>query len=307
MKMARRKSGRDINGILLFDKPIGMSSNAVLQRVKRIFNARKAGHTGSLDPLATGLLPICLGEATKMSGFLLDADKRYQTTIKLGVKTTTADAEGETILTREVGNYSEDELDLALADFLGDIEQIPPMYSALKKDGQPLYKLARKGIEVERKIRNITIHSIEVLAAEGDLIELDVHCSKGTYIRTLAEDIGERLGCGAHVAVLRRLGVGPFGGEKMITPVQLENIAEEGGFEALDQLLLPMETALVNWPEVRLSQDVAYFLKRGQAVQVPQAPREGLVKLFAEENVFLGVGYIMDDGRVAPRRLLNSA
>jgi len=305
--MGRRKSGRDINGILLFDKPIGMSSNAVLQRVKRIFNAKKAGHTGSLDPLATGLLPICLGEATKMSGFLLDADKRYQTTIKLGVKTTTADAEGEAILTREVGNYSEDELDLVLADFLGDIEQIPPMYSALKKDGQPLYKLARKGIEVERKVRNITIHSIEVLAAEGDLIELDVHCSKGTYIRTLAEDIGERLGCGAHVAVLRRLGVGPFSGGKMITPVQLENIAEEGGFEALDQLLLPMETALVNWPEVRLSQDVAYFLKRGQAVQVPQAPREGLVKLFAEENVFLGVGYIMDDGRVAPRRLLNSA
>jgi len=305
--MGRRKSGRDINGILLFDKPIGMSSNAVLQRVKRIFNARKAGHTGSLDPLATGLLPICLGEATKMSGFLLDADKRYQTTIKLGVKTTTADAEGEAILTREVGSYSEDELELVLAEFLGDIEQIPPMYSALKKDGQPLYKLARKGIEVERKVRNITIHSIEVLAAEGDLIELDVHCSKGTYIRTLAEDIGERLGCGAHVAVLRRLGVGPFSGEKMITPVQLENIAEEGGFEALDQLLLPMETALVNWPEVRLSQDVAYFLKRGQAVQVPQAPREGLVKLFAEENIFLGVGYIMDDGRVAPRRLLNSA
>jgi len=305
--MARRKSGRDINGILLFDKPIGMSSNAVLQRVKRIFNARKAGHTGSLDPLATGLLPICLGEATKMSGFLLDADKRYQTTIKLGVKTTTADAEGEAILTREVGNYSDEELELVLSEFLGDIEQIPPMYSALKKDGQPLYKLARQGIEVERKIRHITIHSIELLSAEGDQLTLDVHCSKGTYIRTLAEDIGERLGCGAHVTVLRRLDVGPFSGDKMITPVQLENIAEEGGFDALDQLLLPMETALVNWPEVRLSQDVAYFLKRGQAVQVPQAPREGLVKLFAEENVFLGVGYIMDDGRVAPRRLLNIA
>jgi len=305
--MARRKSGRDINGILLFDKPIGMSSNAVLQRVKRIFNARKAGHTGSLDPLATGLLPICLGEATKMSGFLLDADKRYQVTIKLGIKTNTADAEGEAILTREVGNYSEGDLELVLAEFLGDIEQIPPMYSALKKDGQPLYKLARKGIEVERKVRNITIHSIEMLAAEDDLLALDVHCSKGTYIRTLAEDIGERLGCGAHVAVLRRLSVGPFSGENMITPVQLENIAEEGGFEALDQLLLPMENALVNWPEVRLSQDVAFFLKRGQAVVIPQAPREGLVKLFAEENVFLGVGYIMDDGRVAPRRLLNNA
>ncbi len=305
--MARRKSGREVNGILLFDKPAGMSSNALLQRIKRIFNARKAGHTGSLDPLATGLLPICLGEATKMSGFLLDADKRYQVTIKLGIKTTTGDAEGEAILTREVGHYSNPELELVLAEFLGDIEQIPPMYSALKKDGQPLYKLARKGIEVERKVRNIKIHSIEILAAEGDLLELDVHCSKGTYIRTLAEDIGERLGCGAHVAVLRRLSVGPFSGKKMVTAAQLETIAEEGGFEALDQLLLPMENALVNWPEVRLSQDVAFFLKRGQAVVVPKAPREGLVKLFAEENVFLGVGYIMDDGRVAPRRLLNSA
>ncbi len=305
--MARRKSGREVNGILLFDKPAGMSSNAVLQRIKRIFNARKAGHTGSLDPLATGLLPICLGEATKMSGFLLDADKRYQVTIKLGIKTATGDAEGEAILTREVGHYSNPELELVLAEFLGDIEQIPPMYSALKKGGQPLYKLARKGIEVERKVRNIKIHSIEILAAEGDLLELDVHCSKGTYIRTLAEDIGERLGCGAHVAVLRRLSVGPFSGKMMITAAQLENIAEKGGFEALDQLLLPMENALVNWPEVRLSQDVAFFLKRGQAVVVPKAPREGLVKLFAEENVFLGVGYIMDDGRVAPRRLLNSA
>ena len=305
--MARRKSGRDINGILLFDKPIGMSSNAVLQRVKRIFNARKAGHTGSLDPLATGLLPICLGEATKMSGFLLDADKRYQVTIKLGIKTTTGDAEGETIQTRVVGEYSDEALELVLAEFLGEIEQIPPMHSALKQNGQPLYKLARKGIEVERKSRDITIHSIEVLAAEGDLLTLDVHCSKGTYIRTLAEDIGERLGCGAHVAVLRRLSVGPFSGDRMITPVQLAHIAEEGGSDALDQLLQPMETALIHWPEVTLTQEATFFLKRGQAVVVPHAPREGLVKLFAEENVFLGVGYIMDDGRVAPKRLLNSA
>ncbi len=303
--MARRKSGRNINGILLFDKPGGMSSNAVLQRVKRIFNANKAGHTGSLDPLATGLLPICLGEATKMSGFLLDADKRYQVTIKLGIKTNTADAEGEAILTREVGDYSENELERVLAEFLGEIEQVPPMHSALKQNGQPLYKLAHQGIEVAREPRSIVIHSIEMLAAEGDLLELDVHCSKGTYIRTLAEDIGERLGCGAHVAVLRRLSVGPFSGEKMITPVQLESLAEEG-LDALDRLLLPMETALSQWPEVKLSQDVAFFLKRGQAVVVPQAPREGLVKLFAGENDFLGVGHILEDGRVAPRRLLNS-
>ncbi len=304
--MARRKSGRNINGILLFDKPGGMSSNAVLQRVKRIFNANKAGHTGSLDPLATGLLPICLGEATKMSGFLLDADKRYQVTIKLGVKTNTADAEGDAILTREVGDYSETQLQAVLAEFIGGIEQVPPMHSALKQNGQPLYKLAHQGIEVPRKSRSIVIHSIQMLAAEGDLLELEVHCSKGTYIRTLAEDIGERLGCGAHVAVLRRLSVGPFSGEKMITPVQLEAIAEEG-FDALDRLLCPMESALSHWPEVRLSQDVAFFLKRGQAVVVSQAPREGLVKLFEGENDFLGVGQILEDGRVAPRRLLNSA
>lgn len=304
--MARRKSGRNINGILLFDKPGGMSSNAVLQRVKRIFNANKAGHTGSLDPLATGLLPICLGEATKMSGFLLDADKRYQVTIKLGIKTNTADAEGEAILTREVGDYSEAQLQAVLAEFIGGIEQVPPMHSALKQNGQPLYKLAHQGIEVPRKPRSIVIHSIQMLAAEGDLLELEVHCSKGTYIRTLVEDIGERLGCGAHVAVLRRLNVGPFSGEKMITPVQLETIAEEG-FDVLDRLLCPMESALSHWPEVRLSQDVAFFLKRGQAVVVSQAPREGLVKLFEGENDFLGVGQILEDGRVAPRRLLNSA
>jgi len=305
MTMARRKSGRNINGILLFDKPGGMSSNAVLQRVKRLFNARKAGHTGSLDPLATGLLPICLGEATKMSGFLLDADKRYRVTIKLGIKTNTADAEGDAIEVRDVGNYSEDDLERVLAEFLGDIEQIPPMHSALKQNGQPLYKLAHQGIEVERKPRSVVIHSIEMLAAEGDRLELEVHCSKGTYIRTLAEDIGERLGCGAHVTVLRRLSVGPFSGEKMITPVQLEKLAEEG-LDALDRLLLPMESALSQWPEVRLTQDVAFFLKRGQAVVVPRAPREGLVKLFAEEDNFLGVGHILDDGRVAPRRLLSS-
>ncbi len=304
--MARRKSGRNINGILLFDKPGGMSSNAVLQRVKRIFNANTAGHTGSLDPLATGLLPICLGEATKMSGFLLDADKRYQVTIKLGVKTNTADAEGDAILTREVGDYSETQLQAVLAEFIGGIEQVPPMHSALKQNGQPLYKLAHQGIEVPRKSRSIVIHSIQMLAAEGDLLELEVHCSKGTYIRTLAEDIGEQLGCGAHVAVLRRLSVGPFSGEKMISPVQLEAIAEEG-FDALDRLLCPMESALSHWPEVRLSQDVAFFLKRGQAVVVSQAPREGLVKLFEGENDFLGVGQILEDGRVAPRRLLNSA
>jgi len=303
--MARRKKGRDIHGILLLDKPYGMSSNAVLQRVKHIFGARKAGHTGSLDPLATGLLPICLGEATKMSGFLLDADKRYRVAIKLGIKTSTADAEGEAIQVREVDEYSKARLDQVLAEFLGEIEQPPPMHSALKQGGQPLYKLARKGVVVERKPRNIVIRSIEVLFAEGDRLELDVHCSKGTYIRTLAEDIGEQLGCGGYVTELRRLSVGPFSGDKMITSAQLEALAEKG-MDRLDQQLLPMEMALSHWPEVRLSSDVAFFLKRGQAVVVPQAPREGLVKLFAEEERFLGVGYILDDGRVAPRRLLNT-
>jgi tRNA pseudouridine55 synthase len=295
--------GRLVNGILLLDKPLGLSSNAALQQVKRLFDARKAGHTGSLDPLASGLLPICFGEATKLSGFLLDADKHYQAVIQLGVTTRTGDAEGEVLERRDTGSVTRLLLDEVLLDFNGVIEQVPPMFSALKQNGQPLYKLARQGIEVERKARQVTIHDLQLVKLDGDSLEIRVHCSKGTYIRTLAEDIGERLGCGAHITALRRDGVGTFDVQRMVTMTQLEALA--GQVEALDALLLAPDQALMGWPEIRVSDDAAYFLKRGQPVLVSQAPAHGLVRVYAAAEHFLGVGQILDDGRLAPKRLLS--
>ena len=305
--MARRHSNqRRVNGILLLDKPTGLTSNAALQQVKKLFRARKAGHTGSLDPLASGLLPICLGEATKVSAFLLDADKQYQVTCKLGERTTTADAEGEVVETRPVDGVSEKQLRKVMAHYLGDIEQIPPMYSAVKHQGQRLYKLARQGIEVEREPRPITIHEMNLLDFQLPLAEISLRCSKGTYVRTLAEDIGEELGCGAHVTGLRRLGVGPYNETGMVTLSTLEQLRAEGGEAALDKLLLPMESGLAQWPGVRLSSDAAFYLRQGQPVLVPHAPTTGWVRLYMGEKQFLGVGEILDDGRVAPRRLLNT-
>ena len=304
--MGRRRKGRNISGIVLLDKPLGITSNRALQIVKRLYKAAKAGHTGSLDPLATGLLPLCLGEATKVSGFLLDADKRYLATLKLGVKTFSADAEGEVIETRPVENYSKKQINVAIEPFLGDIEQTPPMHSALKVDGQPLYKLAHQGIVVERKSRPVHIFSIDVLRHEGDEMDVEVHCSKGTYIRTLAEDIGEKLGCGAHLSALRRTESGPFHLDECITLEELEELAkksDEDGFDEMDSLLMPAEEALHDWDSIDLSADAAFYICRGQAVQVPNAPTEGLVRLFSEENGFLGIGEIMDDGRVKPNRL----
>ena len=304
--MGRRRKGRNISGIVLLDKPLGITSNRALQIVKRLYNAAKAGHTGSLDPLATGLLPLCLGEATKVSGFLLDADKSYLATLKLGVKTFSADAEGEVIETRPVENYSKKQINAAIEHFLGDIEQVPPMHSALKVDGQPLYKLAHQGVVIERKSRSVHIFGIEVLRHEGDEIDIEVHCSKGTYIRTLAEDIGEKLGCGAHLSALRRTASGPFDLEESITIEQLEQFAEktnEQGFDELDNQLMPAEEALYDWESVDLSADATFYILRGQAVQVPNAPTSGLVRLFSEEKGFLGIGEIMDDGRVKPTRL----
>lgn len=304
--MARRRAkGRDVNGILLLDKPAGMSSNAVLQRVKRLFFAKKAGHTGSLDPIATGLLPICLGEATKVSAYQLDADKGYLTTVKLGQTTTTADIEGDVIETRPVPELSQALLEPLLAGFVGEIEQVPPMYSALKRDGQPLYKLARQGIEVERKARRINIYSIKLLALRDDEIDLEVICSKGTYIRTLAEDIGEELGCGGHVKVLRRILSGGFKLEAAVSLEQLDEIRDHAPAEALDELLLPMDLAMQDFPAIRLNSEMAMYVRQGQAVLVPKAPTEGLVRLYAGENDFLGVGHILEDGRVAPKRLIN--
>ncbi len=298
----RRKSGRNVRGILLLDKPRGITSNDALQRVKRLYRAQKAGHTGSLDPLADGLLPICFGAATKISAFLLDADKRYWVRIKLGETTTTADSEGEVVSTRPVQGIGEAEIRQALEPFRGEIQQIPPMYSALKHKGERLYKLAREGKEVEREPRAVTIHGLELLACNLPEFELDVHCSKGTYVRTLAEDIGEALGCGAHVTALRRTGVGPYDADGMVTLDELEAQAEQGQ-ESLDARLLPLETALAHWPEVRLNPDSTFYMRQGQPVLVPNAPTEGWVRLFGPDG-FIGVGEVLDDGRVAPRRLM---
>lgn len=305
--MGRRHSNlRRVNGILLLDKPPGMTSNAALQVVKRLYQARKAGHTGSLDPLATGLLPLCFGEATKVSGFLLDADKRYRVVCKLGERTTTGDAEGEVIEQRPVEDIPEAQLRKVLEGFVGEIEQIPPMYSAVKHKGERLYKLARQGVEVEREARKVDIHSLELRDFRIPVFEIDVHCSKGTYVRTLVEDIGEQLGCGAHVTALRRLAVGPFDDSQMVDMAALEATAAEG-MAALDKLLLPMESGLSQWPGVRLSGDAAFYLRQGQPVLVPQAPTEGWVRLYEGESRFLGMGEILDDGRVAPRRLMTAS
>ena len=302
----RRVRGRDVNGILLLDKPSGITSNDALQQVKRLFYAKKAGHTGSLDPLASGVLPICMGEATKVSAFLLDADKRYQVRCQLGVRTTTADAEGEVVETRPVGSWTAEQLETVFDRFRGSIEQIPPMYSALKHQGQRLYKLARQGIEVEREPRPVEIYALTLTGQGDDWIDIDVHCSKGTYIRTLAEDIGEKLGCGAHVSALRRSMVGPYGDGQLVTLDQLQHL-KENDMPAMDDLLLPIESALSQWPDVDLSTDAAFYLQQGQPVLVPHAPTSGWVRLYEGNRSFLGMGEILDDGRVAPRRLMKSA
>jgi tRNA pseudouridine55 synthase len=302
----RRPRGRDVSGILLLDKPLAITSNDALQRVKRIYRAAKAGHTGSLDPLADGLLPVCLGAATKLSAFLLDADKKYRVRARLGVTTTTADAEGEVLEERPAGHVTEEAVRSVLPQFTGEIDQVPPMYSALKHKGQRLYKLAREGVEVEREPRRVHIYALELGEVALPEFELEVHCSKGTYVRTLVEDIGEALGCGAHVTALRRTAVGPYGEERMVSWRAVEAAAEEG-LDALDALLLPLDTALGGWPEVRLSADTAYYLKRGQPVLVPKAPTSGWVRLYDQAQRFIGVGEVEDDGRIAPRRLMTSS
>ena len=304
MGRRRRPQGRNVSGILLLDKPLGITSNAALQEVKRLYRARKAGHTGSLDPLATGMLPVCLGNATRISAFLLDADKEYRVRVKLGETTTTADAEGEVIERHAANHIGREDVLQVLPDFTGEIQQLPPMYSAVKHKGERLYKLAREGIEVEREPRTITIHALELLEFDNPEMELRVHCSKGTYVRTLAEDIGKALGVGAHVIGLRRTRVGPYEERGMITLEQLERIAEESGAAGLDELLLPLDTGLAQWPEVHLGADSTFYIKQGQPVMVPRAPTEGWVRIYDVDDRFIGVGEIDDDGRVAPRRML---
>lgn len=297
---------RDVNGIVLLDKPIGITSNGALQTVKRLFQARKAGHTGSLDPLAGGLLPLCFGSATKVSAFLLESDKEYQVTVRLGEKTTTGDAEGEVISRRDTGAVSDAAIAAVLPRYTGSIQQIPPMHSAIKQNGQPLYKLAHQGIEVERQPREVTIYDLRLLRRDGDALDLAVSCSKGTYIRTLAEDIGETLGVGAHVSALRRTAAGPFQASQMVDLETLQAAAEQG-LAALADFLLPMDAALEKWPDVCLSEDMAYFVRQGQPVFVPKAPTSGWVKLRTADRRFLGVGRVLEDGRVAPKRLVSGA
>nr|WP_249784849.1 tRNA pseudouridine(55) synthase TruB [Pseudomonas oryzihabitans] len=290
---------------MVLDKPRGFSSNAALQKVRWLLNAEKAGHTGSLDPLATGVLPLCFGEATKFSQYLLDADKGYSTVAQLGVTTTTGDAEGE-VLERRAVAVDEAAIQAALPAFRGQIEQIPPMYSALKRDGQPLYKLARAGEVVEREARSVTIARLELLALQKDRATLEVACSKGTYVRTLVEDLGARLGCGAHVAELRRTQAGPFGLAQAISLEELEAAHAEGGAEALDRFLLPVDSGLEHWPLVQLTQHSAYYWLHGQPVRAANAPKFGLMRVQDDQGRFIGIGEIDDEGQVAPRRLIRS-
>ncbi|WP_165665306.1 tRNA pseudouridine(55) synthase TruB [Metapseudomonas otitidis] len=296
---------RDVSGILILDKPRGMSSNQALQKVRWLLNAEKAGHTGSLDPLATGVLPLCFGEATKFSQYLLDADKGYETVAQLGVTTTTGDAEGEVLERRDV-TVGRDELEAALARFRGEIQQVPPMYSALKKDGQPLYKLARAGEVVEREARSVTIARLELLALDSTKATLSVSCSKGTYIRTLVEDLGQVLGCGGHVAELRRTQAGPFNLSQAMSLEELEKAHAEGGNEALDRFLLPSDSGLEHWPLVQLSEHSAYYWLHGQPVRAPEAPKFGMLRVQDHTGRFIGIGEVSDDGRIAPRRLIRS-
>ncbi len=296
---------------MLLDKATGCSSNHALQQVKRLFDARKAGHTGSLDPLATGMLPICFGEATKLSHYLLDADKGYLAGARLGKTTTTADADGEILEAKPLpDDLTLDKVQQAANAFLGPIEQIPPMYSAVKIDGQRLYRLAREGKTVERKARKITIHSIKVLHLEEDLVAMDVQCSKGTYIRTLIEEIGTLLGCGAHIDSLRRTRITPFNTQPMHSYVDLEKRVAEG-MSVADEHLLPLDTILSHLPRCDLSAAMAGLFAHGQAV--PAMPLQGLDKPVSAEPLvvrvygpdgLLGIGEQSAE-RLKPQRILN--
>ncbi len=295
MNLPARRRWRRVDGVLLLDKPSGITSNDALQKARRLFSAEKAGHTGTLDPMASGLLPVCFGEATKFSADLLDADKTYEATLRLGVTTTTADAEGEVLETRAVA-VDEAALHGVLPRFTGPIEQVPPMYSALKRDGRPLYELARQGIEVERAARAVTIHELTLLAFAGDDVSLRVRCSKGTYIRTLAEDIGRTLGCGAHLTVLRRTGVGPLelGGAR--TLAEIEAVAEE----AREALLLPVDTLLRGLPRVVLDEAASLRFGNGNPVDADIA---GPCRVYAGDRL-LGLGLGDGAGRLHPKRLV---
>ncbi|MCQ9120785.1 tRNA pseudouridine(55) synthase TruB [Rodentibacter pneumotropicus] len=301
-----RKRGRDIDGVFLLDKPQGMSSNEIMQKVKRLFQANKAGHTGALDPLATGMLPICLGESTKFSQFLLDADKRYLVTAKLGERTDTSDAEGQIVETRAV-NVETPQILTALEQFRGDILQVPTMFSALKHHGKPLYEYARQGITVEREARPITIFELNFIEYHAPYLTLEVHCSKGTYIRTLVDDLGEVLGCGAHVTMLRRLAVADYPIEAMMSWDELQNLAAQQDLALLDQHLLPTDTAVSKLPALHLNDTQSRAIGFGQRVKFTNEQQlQGQVRLFSAENLFLGVARIEGD-IIHPQRLITQS
>ncbi|SFN25773.1 tRNA pseudouridine synthase B [Izhakiella capsodis] len=308
-----RRRGRDVHGVLLLDKPQGISSNDALQKVKRIYNANRAGHTGALDPLATGMLPICLGEATKFSRYLLDSDKRYRVIARLGQRTDTSDADGKIVSERPL-TFSDSQLQEALNSFRGDTLQMPSMFSALKFQGRKLYEYAREGIVVPREERPITVYELVFIRHEAEELELEIHCSKGTYIRTIIDDLGEKLACGAHVTMLRRLQVANYPVEKMITLEQLHSIlneADESGcspYIHLDTLLMSMDSPAASLPEVNIQPSVAVYFKQGQPVKVPGIPPCGLVRVTeGDGGNFIGMAEIDDFGRVAPRRLVVEA
>jgi len=309
--VGRTRKGRPVNGVLILDKPTGMSSNRALQIAKRLFFVAKAGHTGSLDPLATGVLPLCFGEATKFSQFLLDADKRYRSTFRFGVITNTGDADGEVMQEQPTDSLTHEQVEKSLQLFAGEIEQVPSMFSALKHNGQPLYKLAREGIEVERKARKITVFEIKLLAfrpgaaAEADV---EIHCSKGTYVRSIAEDLGLELGCGAHVQALHRSAAGAFHEGQSVSLETLEAELGENEPSVLDHYLLPMDAPVEDLVALSLPESTAYYFSLGNPVmdsQVFQVGEEGdMVRVFLENGEFLGIGELTDDGRVAPKRLV---
>lgn len=299
MNAPRRPSRRRLDGVLLLDKPLGVSSNYALQAVRRLYNADKAGHAGTLDPLATGLLPLCFGEATKFSSALLDADKRYIATVQLGVTTDTADAEGAVLMQRPVTTNRAD-LEQVLTRFQGDIEQIPPMHSALKRDGKPLYAYAREGIVLERAPRQVHIYQIQLLEWEAEHFVFEVSCSKGTYVRTLAADIGEALGCGGHLIALRRTGIGALGVTQAHTITELESLDNS----ARDTLLLPPDALLPGLAIAQLDAENAAKVRQGQAIRwVGEAGVR--MRVYDADNHFMGVCQMTIDGWLQPQRLIS--
>lgn len=297
--MSKRKSGVDVSGIILLDKRLGVSSNQALQEVRRLFNANKAGHTGSLDPLATGLLPLCFGEATKVSALMLDDDKRYQVTLTLGIMTDTGDSEGQIVAEMPVPDFSESQLLDCLQHFTGEIDQVPPMYSALKHQGKKLYEFAREGKTVDRPARRITIYEIKLLDFDSKQISLDVRCSKGTYIRSLAEDIGHHLGSCATVTALRRTASGQFALADALTIEQLRDM----DLTTLYAILLPVDLPLSHIPAVLVGTDQVNRIQQGQQINVDSTAL-GIVRIYSPQ-CFLGLGEMLINGKLAPKKLFH--